>query len=56
MDETPGLAAGLEITGVPTLMLFRGGEPVDQLVGLPGPSELKAWLEAAANATVTTST
>lgn len=54
VDETPGLAAGLEITGVPTLILFRGGEPVDQLVGFPGPRQFKAWLDVAANATVAT--
>ena len=54
VDETPGLAAGLEITGVPTLMLFRGGEPVDQLVGFPGSRQFQAWLDVAANATVTT--
>jgi thioredoxin 1 len=53
VDATPELAACLEITGVPTLMLFRGGEPVDQLVGFPGPRPFKAWLEAAANPAVT---
>lgn len=56
VDETPGLAEGLEITGVPTLMLFRGGEPVDQLVGFPGPRQFKAWLDTAANAAVTSLT
>jgi len=53
VDETPELAACFEITGVPTLMLFRDGEPVDQVVGLPGPRQFKAWLDKAANATVT---
>ena len=53
VDETPELAACFEITGVPTLMLFRGGESVDQVVGFPGPRQLKAWLDKAANAVVT---
>ena len=53
VDETPGLTAGLDITGVPTLILFRCGEPVDQLVGFPGPHQLKAGLVTAANAAVT---
>lgn len=53
VDATPVLASSFEITGVPTLMLFRGGEPVDQLVGFPGPRQFKAWLDAAANAAVT---
>jgi len=52
VDRTPGLAGCLEITGVPTLMMFRGGEPVDQLVGFPGPRQFKAWLDQAANAAV----
>ncbi len=53
VDQTPDLAAGLDITSVPTLMLFRGGEPVDQLVGFPGPRQFKAWLDAAAVAVAT---
>jgi thioredoxin 1 len=53
VDETPNLAACFEITSVPTLMLFRGGEPVDQVVGFPGPRQLKAWLDQAANPAVT---
>jgi thioredoxin 1 len=52
VDETPELAACFEITGVPTLMLFRGGEAVDQVVGFPGPRQFKAWLDKAANAEV----
>jgi thioredoxin 1 len=53
VDATPVLASSFEITGVPTLMLFRAGEPVDQLVGFPGPRQFKGWLDAAANAAVT---
>lgn len=52
VDTTPVLASSFEITGVPTLMLFRSGEPVDQLVGFPGPRQFKAWLDKAANAAV----
>jgi thioredoxin 1 len=52
VDETPELAGRYEITGVPTLMLFRGGEAVDQVVGFPGPRQLQAWLDKAANAAV----
>ena len=52
VDEAPGLAASFAIAGVPTLMLFRGGERVDQVVGFPGPRPFKAWLEQAANAAV----
>jgi thioredoxin 1 len=53
VDETPELAGCFEIIGVPTLMLFRGGQPVDQVVGFPGPRQFKAWLDKAANTAVT---
>jgi len=53
VEETPDLAATFEVSGVPTLMLFRGGEAVDQVVGFSGLRQLKAWLDKAANTTVT---
>ncbi len=54
VDDAPELSADYEITGVPTLMLFRNGKAVDQIVGLPGPHQLKTWLDEAANAAITT--
>ena len=53
VDQTPGLASCFEITGVPTLTLFRGGEPVEQVVGFPGPRQFKSRLDKAANAAAT---
>ena len=52
VDEAPELAANHWITGVPTLMLFRDGKPADQVVGFPGPRQLKVWLDKAASAAV----
>ena len=49
VDAEPSLAMRYDITGVATLMLFRGGKAVDQLVGFPAPRILKTWLENAAN-------
>jgi thioredoxin len=52
VDDASELAQHYDITGVPTLMLFRGGNAVDQVVGLVPPNILKTWLEKAANETV----
>lgn len=46
VDEAPAQAGNYAITGVPTLMLFSGGKPVDQVVGLAAPRILKAWIES----------
>jgi thioredoxin 1 len=54
VDEAPNLANQYGITGVPTLMLFRGGKVADQVVGFPGQSQLKAWLTQAAAAPTAT--
>ncbi len=52
VDDVPALAGCYDITGVPTLILFHGGEVGDQVVGFPSPSWLKARLEKVANETV----
>ncbi len=56
VDETPELAARFAVTGVPTLLLFRGGAAADRVVGFPGTRPFKAWLDQAANAAVAAST
>lgn len=48
VDEAPSLASRYGITGVPTLMLFRGPLILDTFVGLPNPRQLVARLEEAA--------
>ncbi len=47
VDGAPEIAGRYEISGVPTLLLFRDGEPVDSVVGMAPPQALKKWLESA---------
>ncbi len=48
IDAAPELAERFGITGVPTLLLFRQGQPADGMVGMGSPRALRAWLEKAA--------
>ena len=52
VDEAPELAGRYGIAGVPTLILFRDGKVVEQMVGLPAPHHLKVMLENIANQAV----
>ncbi|PYI53553.1 thioredoxin family protein [Paenibacillus flagellatus] len=49
VDEHPSLAGRLGIMGVPTFVLFRGGQPVNKTVGFRSKDELigtvRAWLD-----------
>lgn len=45
VDEAPGLAGRFEITGVPTLLLFRKGEVQEAIVGFASPRELVTKFE-----------
>lgn len=40
VDENPGLAATFKIRSIPTIILFKNGEPEDILVGLQSKPEL----------------
>jgi len=33
IDESPGLASKFKIRGVPTMLMFKDGQPVENLVG-----------------------
>jgi len=47
VDEAPALARQYEIQGIPTLVLFQNGQPVDSRVGMVSREELVKRLHAA---------
>jgi thioredoxin 1 len=46
VDENAGLAARYHVRGIPTLMLFKGGEVVASKVGAMSKSQLAAFIDA----------
>ncbi len=47
VDEAPKVASKYGIMSIPTLMLFKKGEPVETIIGFRPKEELKKSLEAA---------
>lgn len=45
VDEVPELAQRYRISAIPTLLLFRDGEPVDMSVGVKSKAELEDFLK-----------
>ena len=45
VDENPNTAAKFSIRGIPTLLLFKGGQVVDQVVGLADKDSLKKVID-----------
>jgi thioredoxin 1 len=45
VDDNQQLAGQYGIRGIPTVMLFKGGEPVDSFVGLQQKADLAAAIE-----------
>uniref|UniRef100_A0A7C4ELH1 Thioredoxin n=1 Tax=Thermodesulfovibrio aggregans TaxID=86166 RepID=A0A7C4ELH1_9BACT len=48
-DENPEIATRYGIMGIPTIMFFKDGQRVDQIVGVVPKSVLKSKLEALIN-------
>lgn len=46
VDQQPNLAARFGIRSIPTLILFRGGEVAEQLVGMQPKETLKSKIDA----------
>ena len=47
VDSNPKTALGYGIRGIPTLLIFNGGQPVGQVVGAVPKSALKSRLDEA---------
>jgi thioredoxin 1 len=47
VDESPKIASQYGIMSIPTLILFKGGKPVSNIVGFRPKDELKKSLDAA---------
>ncbi|NLB65529.1 MAG: thioredoxin [Lentisphaerae bacterium] len=47
VDDAPSVAAEFGVQSIPTLIIFKNGEPVQQFVGVRQGPELVAALEAA---------
>jgi thioredoxin 1 len=45
VDENPSTPMRFSIRGIPTLLLFKGGQLVDQVVGLADKDSLKRMLD-----------
>jgi thioredoxin 1 len=43
-DENPQLAAEYQVSGIPCLILFKGGKPVDRIVGYVSESTISSML------------
>jgi thioredoxin 1 len=46
IDEAPDLVASLGVRGVPTLILFMGGQHHSRLLGLHDEKQLSAWVQS----------
>ncbi|MDP2168372.1 MAG: thioredoxin [Thermodesulfovibrionales bacterium] len=45
-DDNPDVASRYKIMGIPTIMFFKSGEKVDQVVGAVPKGQLKAKIDA----------
>jgi thioredoxin 1 len=46
IDDNPDVPSKYGVRGIPTMILFKGGEKVADLVGARPKSQLQSWLES----------
>lgn len=49
-DENPDIASKYKIMGIPTIMFFKNGQKVDQVVGAVPKTQLKSKIDSLLNA------
>ena len=54
IDENPDTPGRYGVRGIPTMLLFKGGQPVAQKVGAAPRSQIQQWIEANLNASSST--
>jgi thioredoxin 1 len=47
VDDSPSTAQKYDVMSIPTIIVFKSGEPVERFVGLPGKSRVQAALDEA---------
>jgi thioredoxin 1 len=47
IDENPGVPTQYGVRGIPTMVLFKDGQPVAQKVGAAPRGQIQQWLEGA---------
>ncbi len=45
-DENPGIASQYQIMGIPTLLIFKDGKPIDKIVGAAPKKQFKDKIES----------
>jgi thioredoxin 1 len=48
VDEHPGLAARFQVRSIPTLLFFKGGQVIDQVIGAVPKAQIRKRLDAVA--------
>jgi thioredoxin len=46
VDDNPAVAGRYTVTAIPTMILFKGGEPADTMIGVTPADELKKRIDA----------
>jgi thioredoxin len=44
-DENPSIAGEYQVSGIPCLILFKGGKAVDRIVGFVPENQIKSMLD-----------